>query len=82
MKTHPAEPLASLAASCNTRCMNQDDLIGTAEAAAILGVDKATVTRWAQDGRLTVAGRVGTSLNAAMLFRRSDVERVKAGSAA
>ena len=81
MKTHPAEPLASLGALCNTRCMNES-LIGTAEAATLLGVDKATITRWAQSGRLPIAARVSASPNAAMLFRRADVERVKAGSAA
>lgn len=81
MKTHPAAPLASLGALCNTRCMNES-LIGTAEAATLLGVDKATVTRWAQDGKLPIAARVGASQNAAMLFRRKDVENLKAGNAA
>ena len=59
-----------------------ESLIGTAEVATLLGVDKATVTRWAQDGKLSIAARVGASQNAAMLFRREDVENLKAGSAA
>ena len=71
------ESLAMLAAVCNNHCMNEDELIGTAEAAAILGVDKATVPRWADSDRLPIAARAGAHRNAALLFRRSDIEALK-----
>lgn len=81
MKTHPAQPLAPLAVSCYTRYMD-NDLIGTAEAATILGVSNVTITRWVKSGRLPIAARVSASPNAAMLFHRSDVERLKSGAVA
>lgn len=57
------------------------DLIGTAEAARILGyVDKSTITRWVQDGRLNVAHRQ-PGRNGALLFKRSDVEALAAARA-
>jgi predicted site-specific integrase-resolvase len=50
-----------------------DDLIPTALAAEIHGVDVATINRWARAGRLPVAikfpGKTGGNL-----YRRSDVE--------
>lgn len=50
----------------------QPDLIGSAEAAEILGVDRTTVTRWANAGTLTPfikgSGRTGE-----YLFLRSDI---------
>lgn len=53
-----------------------DDLIGTAEAAAILDRPVATINRMALDGRLPIAvqmpGRTG-----ARLYRRSDVEALR-----
>lgn len=54
-----------------------DDLIGTAEAAEIIGVRVGTVNRWAAEGVLeaavTLPGKTG-----ARLYRRSDVEAYKA----
>lgn len=51
------------------------DLVGTAQAAEILGVSVATVNRWALSGRLEpvveIPGRTG-----ARLFLRSDVEEL------
>ena len=70
-----------LVALCNDHCMDEDELIGTAEAAAILGVDKATVTRWADSDRLPIAARAGAHRNAALLFRRSDIEALKTSAA-
>lgn len=49
------------------------DMIGAAEAARILGVDRSTVTRWAQSGRLTPQTKL-PSVNGALLFARADVE--------
>lgn len=53
-----------------------DDLIGTAEAAALIGRTVATLNRWAAESRedrpqpaLTLPGKTG-----ARLYRRADVE--------
>lgn len=58
-----------------------DELIGAAKAAEILGVDRRTLSRWAREGRLDVPaqldGRTG-----ARLFRRADVERLRDALAA
>jgi predicted site-specific integrase-resolvase len=57
--------------------MPNTDLISTAEAADILGVNIATVNRWAVAGRIeptfTGPGKTG-----ARMFARTEVERVKA----
>lgn len=57
------------------------ELIGSAESAAILEIDRATFNRWVAIGRVKAAaelpGRTG-----ARLFRRADVEALKAGDAA
>lgn len=63
----------------NTR---PDELIGSVEAARILGRSPRTVHRMVGSGELEPAvvapgGRAGV-----YLFRRADVERVKAGSVA
>jgi len=54
----------------------QDHLIGAQAAAVILNVDRSTLTRMVQSGRLAEAmkleGRTG-----ARLFRRSDVELLR-----
>ena len=61
--------------------MHSTDLIGTAEAAQIIGVERSTITRWVDAGRITVAhklpGRTG-----ATLFHRGEVQRVAAEYAA
>ena len=49
------------------------DLIGTKEASRILDVDKATITRWVQTGRLTAAHKL-TGPNGLYLFHRADIE--------
>lgn len=58
-----------------------DDLITTAEAAAIKGTTVATINRWAASGRLPVAikipGRTGANL-----FRRTDIENDATGDTA
>lgn len=49
------------------------DLIGSAEACELLGIDRATISRWVAAGRLTPAielpGRTGTRL-----FKRADIQ--------
>lgn len=52
------------------------DLIGTAEACAILGVDRSTVKRWVDRGRLKSAGKL-PGPTGAYLFRRSVVLALK-----
>ena len=47
------------------------DLVGTSDAAKILGVTSATVTRMVASDQLTPAGRLGDS--GAFVFHRADV---------
>ena len=53
--------------------MNHTDLIGSAEACRILGRDKATLSRWIGDGRLTPVHQL-PGKNGAYVFRRADVD--------
>lgn len=53
------------------------DLLNTRQAAEILGESVSTVTRLANDGTLRVHVKA-PGLRGAMLFRRSDVERLAA----
>lgn len=48
------------------------DLIPTAEAAALAGVNVRTINRWVTDGKLTPALE-GPGLRGSRWFRRSDV---------
>jgi predicted site-specific integrase-resolvase len=50
-----------------------EDLIGSAEAATILHVDQATITRWVTNGTLTPATKL-PGLSGAYLFHRTDIE--------
>ncbi len=54
-----------------------NDLIGSAEACRILGVDKATITRWVTAGTLTPAHKL-PGLNGAYLFTRADINQLAA----
>lgn len=54
-----------------------DELIGTVEAAELLGVERSTLTRWVQLGRIAEATKLPGS-RGARLFRRSDVEALAA----
>lgn len=49
------------------------ELVPSATVAELARVDRATVTRWAQTGRLPVAIKA-PGLRGANLFRREDVE--------
>lgn len=52
------------------------DLIGTAQAAEVIGVDRSTLSHWIAKGRISpvqkLPGKTG-----ALLFARSEVERVR-----
>ena len=55
--------------------MTPDELIGTAEAAAIIGVERSTLSHWIAKGRITPAMKLpGTT--GALLFTRAEAERV------
>ena len=51
------------------------DLVGSSDAAKILGVHPATVTRLVDSGDLTPAGRLGGD-SGAFVFHRADVEKL------
>lgn len=53
--------------------MTQTEIIGTAEAARLLGVSPVTITRWAADGTLPPAGKLAGK-NGAFLFTRATIE--------
>lgn len=56
------------------------DLIGSVEAADLLGVDRSVLTRLVQSGRLDRAHKLPGE-NGAALYRRSDVEALAAARA-
>lgn len=59
------------------RAMQPADLLSTKEAAEILKVERSTLTRWVQIGKIAPAHRL-PGLTGAALFLRSDVERLAA----
>lgn len=52
--------------------MSQIELIGTVEAARLLGIGTATVHRWVESGRLTQLGELGK--RGIRVFDRADIE--------
>lgn len=78
--------MSSCASCVNARyseaMTNTPDLIGTAEAAGILGKSPRTVHRMVESGVLTPVVIAPGGAAGAYLFARADVERVKAGAAA
>lgn len=50
------------------------ELVSTTEAATKYGIDRSTIVRWAQTGKLLPAQRIGES--GAYLFRESDIEKL------
>lgn len=50
-------------------------LIGSTEAARTIGIDKSTLSRWSQEGRIAVATRL-PGKNGAVLFTSREVQRV------
>lgn len=57
------------------------DLLGTTDAARIIDVDKATLTRWVASGRVEAAVKLPRK-NGAYLFTRDEVDRMAAEVAA
>lgn len=53
------------------------NLIPSKDAAEQLGVDRATLNRWAKAGKLTPAIE-GEGLRGARFYRQSDIDKVKA----
>ena len=58
-----------------------NDLIGTTEAAALLGKSPRTIHRMVQSGRLSPAHVAPGGFNGVYLFNRADVEAAKANAA-
>lgn len=56
--------------------MPDPDLLSTVEAAEIIGVERSTLSRWIDAGRITPALKL-PGINGAHLFARSEVERVR-----
>lgn len=50
------------------------DLVGTVEAAEIIGCERSSLSRWVALGKLTPAIRVSDGPTSAQLFHRSDIE--------
>lgn len=63
---------------CHCVRMAQDDLIGTAEAARLLGKSHRTIHRHVRDGGLTPAHIAPGGAAGIFLFHRSDVEALAA----
>lgn len=63
---------------CNSHNMQskQAEVIGTAEAAAALNVDRTTLTRWIARGKVKPYVQ-GTGRTGEFLFLPSEIERVK-----
>lgn len=52
---------------------NNQDLVGSAQAALILDVDRATFNRWAKRGLVPTA-LIAPGLTGMRLYRRTDIE--------
>lgn len=61
---------------------NQQNLIGTAEAARLLGKSSRTVHRMVASGQLEVAVTAPGGFKGVWLFNRADIEAIKSRSAA
>lgn len=58
--------------------MTLKELIGSKEAAHLLGVTRCTINRWAKAGKLNPAGELGK--RGIYVFDRSELERLAAES--
>lgn len=54
--------------------MSETELIGTADAAQLLGIGRATVHRWAESGRLNQVGKLGK--RGVRVFDRAEIEEM------
>lgn len=57
------------------------NLVASAEVCAELNMDRSTLSRWVSAGKIAPAMKM-PGRNGAMLFNRSDIERLKTGAAA
>ena len=58
--------------------MALDGYLTTAEACQLLGgIDRSTLSRWVQLGKITPADKLPVGPHGAFLFRREDVERLR-----
>ena len=64
-----------------THAGDDDELLSTAEAAALLGKSTATINRWADSGALPVAVKA-PGLRGARFFTRASVEAMASAGAA
>ncbi|MFC8733588.1 helix-turn-helix domain-containing protein [Luteimicrobium sp. NPDC057192] len=55
----------------------EETTLTSATACSMLGIDRSTLVRWVQDGRITPAFKYPGS-NGAYLFDRADIERIQA----
>lgn len=59
---------------CNAQYGGMSRPVSTAEAAAIIEIDRSTLSRWVKDGRIAPLYRVGS--NDQMVFDRTTVNRI------
>lgn len=52
------------------------DIVGAAEACDLLGIDRSTIARWVQLGKLKPAHKL-PGLRGAFLFHRRDIEALR-----
>lgn len=64
---------------CNGSCMaSAQDIISTIEACEVLGgIDRSTLTRWVEAGKVTPMHKM-PGVTGAWLFTRAEIERVAA----
>ena len=62
-------------------CQATGELVPSVEACDILGIDRSTLSRWAKDGKIRPALKLG-GLRGPMWFTRADVEALAAERAA
>jgi predicted DNA-binding transcriptional regulator AlpA len=56
----------------------EDRLVRTAEAARLIGVNRATIWKWEKDGKLPPRRRIGTTAG----YLLSDIKKIQQGEAA
>lgn len=60
---------------CNGRCMTDRVLIGSAQAAEVLGIDKSTLTRWIIAGKVAAEKLPGD--RGAYVLDAAEVEQLR-----
>jgi hypothetical protein len=54
------------------------ELIGSAAACDLLGIDRSTLSRWITDGRVTPVMKLSEGVTGAHVFKRADIEALRA----